>query len=148
MLTPGVDTFATLPELRARATDFGATLPAEDAACEVLLRRAAEQMAAWPWQGWRTLAGQPLCWPRADVPGVAPDAVPLAVKQAQCALAVELHRDDLDPPEQRRGPVVRERVDVLDVEYADVRPASSRPRASLVLASPYLAPVTVQAVRA
>ncbi|WP_434026183.1 DnaT-like ssDNA-binding protein [[Pseudomonas] boreopolis] len=147
MLTPGVDTYATTAELQARAAEYGGTLPPDTEAQEVLLRRAAEAMNAWAWVGRPVSAEQPLAWPRADVPGVACDAVPMAVKQAQCALAIEIHADDLDPPEARRGPVVREKVDALEVAYAEPPAARRRRPASLVLAAPYLRPARVQAVR-
>lgn len=147
MLTPVVDTYATTAELQARAAEYGGTLPPDTEAQEVLLRRAAEAMNAWPWRGAKTKPEQPLAWPRADVPGVACDAVPLAVKQAQCALAIEIHADDLNPPEACRGPVVREKVDVLEVTYATPPAAPRRRPASLVLAAPYLRPARVQAVR-
>src|SRR5690606_23089819 len=112
-----------------------------------LQRRPGEAMAAWAWQGRRVAVLQPLCWPRVDVPGVGSDAVPLGVKASQCALAIELHRDDTDPPEQRRGAVVRKKVDVMEVEFANVTPPSPRPRASLVLADAYLRPARIEAVR-
>lgn len=148
MLTPGVDTYATAAELQARAAEYGGTLPPDTEAQEVLLRRAAEAMNAWPWRGAKATPGQPLAWPRRGVDGVGRDAVPLAVKQAQCALAIEIHRDDLDPPEARRGPVVRERVDVLEVAYAEPPAARRRRPASLVLAEPYLRARRLEVTRA
>lgn len=148
MLTPGTDTYATAAELQARAAEYGGTLPADTEAQEVLLRRAAEAMNAWPWRGAKATPGQPLAWPRRGVDGVGRDTVPLAVKQAQCALAIEIHRDDLDPPEARRGPVIRERVDVLEVAYAEPPPVRRRRPASLVLAGPYLRPRRLEVTRA
>lgn len=148
MLTPGTDTYATTAELQARAAEYGGTLPADTLAQEVLLRRAAEAMNTWPWRGAKATPGQPLAWPRRGVDGVGRDAVPMAVKQAQCALAIEIHRDDLDPPEARRGPVVRERVDVLEVDYAEPPAAPRRRPASLVLAEPYLRPRRLEVTRA
>lgn len=148
MLTPGVDTYATTAELQARAAEYGGTLPPDTEAQEVLLRRAAEAMNALPWRGIRAEPEQPLAWPRRGVDGVATDVVPLAVKQAQCALAIEIHRDDLDPPEARRGPVIRERVDVLEVDYATPPAAPRRRPASLVLVGPYLRPRRLEVTRA
>lgn len=148
MLTVGADSYATVAELQARASEYGGALPSDTVAQAVLLRRAAEAMNALPWRGIPATPEQPLAWPRRGVPGVGHDAIPLAVKAAQCALAAELHTDDMDPPEQRRGAVVRERVDVLAVEYANVTPPAPRPRASLVLAGPYLTPARAAAVRA
>lgn len=150
MLTPGVDSYATLAELAARASAYGGALPEDDAGREVLLRRAAEAMNAWPWRGRCVWPTQPLAWPRSGVPGVADDAVPLAVRAAQCALAIEIHADDVSPPERRTGAVVRERVDVLEVEYAEAAPVprAAPVRASRALVGPYLLPAVARAVRA
>lgn len=148
MLTPGADTYATAAELQARAAEYGGTLPPDTELQEVLLRRAAEAMNAWPWRGAKATPEQPLAWPRRGVDGVGRDAVPLAVKQAQCALAIEIHRDDLAPPEARRGPVVREKVDVLEVDYATPPAAPRRRPASDVLVEPYLRPRRLEVTRA
>jgi len=135
---PEADSYATTAELQARAAAYGGLLPPDTGAQEVLLRRAAVAMNAQRWEGCRSTPYQPLAWPRLGVPGVAMDAIPLAVKQAQCALAVELYAGDTAP--EARGPVLRERVDVLEVEYAAPAAVAKdrQPSASLVLAGPYL----------
>lgn len=143
----GSDSYATRAELQARASSFGGTLPAHVDALDVLLRRAAAQMDALPWAGRRMSPWQALAWPRVGVPGVAHDAIPLAVKSAQCALAIELHASDTAPAP--RGPVIRERVDVLEVAYAAPAPAPARAVPSATLVAPYLrrstGPVAVRA---
>lgn len=122
---PGADSYATALELADRAAAYGWTLPPDTTQQEVLLRRAAEAMNALRWKGRRATAGQALAWPRtgACVDGeVLPDGViPAAIKYGQMALAAEIHADDLNPPEDRRGAVVREKVDVLEVQYAEIK---------------------------
>ena len=143
----GADSYATRAELQARASAYGGTLPTNYDALDVLLRRAAAQMDGMAWEGRRASPWQALAWPRVGVPGVAPDAIPMAIKAAQCALAIELHASDTAPP--ARGPVIRERVDVLEVEYAQPAPTAPPLVASAVLAAPYLARRSrVEAVRA
>lgn len=129
------DSYATIDEFVARAAAYGWTIPQDDEAQEVLLRRAAEQMNARPWKGVATNDGQALAWPRAEVyvgcTLLDDDAIPVAIKNGQMALAAEIHADDLDPPETRTGAVLREKVDVLEVQYAAAksqrRAAPARP---------------------
>lgn len=141
------DTYATRAELQARASSYGGALPTNVDALDVLLRRAAAQMDALPWTGRRMSPWQSLAWPRVGVPGVAPDAIPHAIKAAQCALAIELHASDTAPAP--RGPVIRERVDVLEVAYAEPAPARVAVAPSAALVAPYLrrtdAPMAVRA---
>lgn len=118
----GADSYATAAQLADRAAAYGWTLPLDVGAQEVLLRRAAVQMNALNWKGRRVSASQPLAWPRTGVeldgeslPGTL---IPGPIQYGQMALAAEIHADDLDPPELRQGPVKREKVDVLEVEYA------------------------------
>ena len=120
---PNADSYATALELADRAAAYGWTVPPDTTAQEVLLRRAAEAMNALRWKGDRAHGrAQALAWPRtgACVDGeVLPDdEIPAGIKYGQMALAVEIHADDIDPPEMRQGPVKREKVDVLEVEYA------------------------------
>lgn len=122
---PGADSYATAAELASRAAAYGWTIPAAVDAQEVLLRRAAEAMNALRWQGVRAEAGQALAWPRRDVivdgEYLPAASIPAAIKYGQMALAAEIHADDIDPPESRRGAVLREKVDVLEVQYAEVK---------------------------
>lgn len=135
------DSYATAAEFIARAAAYGWTVPADEAAQEVLLRRAAEAMNGLRWRGYRTTADQALAWPREGVCDVADDAIPAGIKNGQMALAAEIHADDLDPPELRKGAVKREKVDVLEVEYAEAASSgrAAPERSSQVLFADYLA---------
>lgn len=136
----GADSFATAAELAARAIAYGWALPPDVDAQEVLLRRAAVQMSALGWKGRKVSMTQALAWPRTGVTldgETLPDTlIPGPIQYGQMALAAEIHADDIDPPELRQGPVKREKVDVLEVEYAAVvndgrllRAAPDRPSA-------------------
>lgn len=120
----GANSYATAAEFAAYAAAYGLTIPATTAEQEVLLRRAAAAMDALAWRGTRThRSAQALAWPRlglvvhGDVLGST--TIPGQIKAGQMVLAAEIHADDLAPPEQVKGPVVREKVDVIEIEYAE-----------------------------
>ena len=122
---PEADSYATTDEFVSRATAYGWTIPADEPGQEVLLRRAAEAMNAMTWKGRKSAQAQALAWPRTDaeVDGeiLPSNHIPAPIKYGQMALAAEIHADDIDPPETRRGAVLREKVDVLEVQYAEVK---------------------------
>jgi hypothetical protein len=123
---PDADSYATAAELADRAAAYGWTIPAGEAAQEILLRRAFEAMNALAWKGSRTDGtAQAGAWPRRGVTidgEVLPDNhIPAPIKYGQMALAAEIHADDLAPPELQKGAVVREKVDVLEVQYAEIK---------------------------
>lgn len=116
------ESFASATELAAYAVKFGLSLPAEAAKREALLRRAALQMQTMNWKGSKTSAAQALPWPRtgAEVFGelLSSSIIPARIQYGQMALACEIYADDIDPPEQRRGAVVREKVEgAVEIEY-------------------------------
>lgn len=120
---PNADSFASLADFRTYATNYGLTIPTEDADCEALLRRAAVQMGMLKWKGEPTSADQSLSWPRQDVwvngSLVANDTIPRNIEYGQMALAGEIYEDDLNPPDQRTGPVTEKRVEgAITVQYA------------------------------
>lgn len=131
----GADSFATAAELVTYAANFGRTIPADTAAQELLLRRAALQMSAMNWKGGLVSELQTLSWPRVDVYRenwlVPSNAIPSQIKAGQMALATEIHADDVAPPELKKGPVVRNRVEgAVDVQYGQASERVSRPAAT------------------
>ncbi|AYN94426.1 hypothetical protein EAW52_10870 [Pseudomonas sp. LTJR-52] len=128
---PDAESYATAAELVSYATKFGVTIPAEEAAQEALLRRAALAMNGMKWKGRRTHEEQALAWPRE---GVQVDGaykrsnyIPREIFYGQLALAGEIHADDLTPPETRQGAVIRKRVEgAVEVEYAQINNTSGR----------------------
>lgn len=128
---PDAESYATAAELVSYAAKFGVTIPAEEAAQEALLRRAALAMNGMKWKGRRTHEEQALAWPRE---GVQVDGaykrsnyIPREIFYGQLALAAEIHKDDLTPPETRQGAVIRKRVEgAVEVEYAQINNTSGR----------------------
>ena len=116
------DSYATATELTTYAGNYGFTLPATDGEKEALLRRAALQMNAERWKGSRVEATQSLAWPRecvvVDCEVIASDSIPARIQYGQMALACEIYQDDTDPVDARKGAVLRQKVDVVEVEYA------------------------------
>jgi hypothetical protein len=117
------DSYATAAELATYAAAFGFTVPAAEADREVLLRRAAQAMNGLNWKGDRRTSTQSLAWPRKNVVRdgelIATITIPREILYGQMASASEIYASEtgaaVAPP---KGPVVRERVDVLEVEYA------------------------------
>lgn len=119
------ESFATAESLAMYAVKFGRTIPATESEQEALLRRAAVQMMALTWKGSKSNPRQGLSWPRrgAQVDGeiLSPTYIPARIEYGQMALAVEIYADDIDPPSQRTGAVVKERVEgAAEVQYAEV----------------------------
>lgn len=143
------DTYATVTELRAYAAKRGLTVPANDspgdAACEVLLIKAMDYLAAQSerWKGNKVQWDQPLDWPRycVVVSGyeLPSDEIPADIRNAQCQLAIDAQTLDLQPnidAASQKGPVIEETVDVLSVKYAE--PAANRSVSWFAKASGYL----------
>ena len=122
---PDAESYATAAELVVYGGKFGVRLPAEEAAQEALLRRAALVMEGMSWKGRKTSRDQALAWPRRGVEldrEIKPDnLIPARIKCGQMALAAEIHADDIDPIEQRKGAVTKEKVDgAVEREYATI----------------------------
>lgn len=114
---------------------------------EEALRRATdyiEQVYRSRWLGYRKTTTQALSWPRSQVPfpdgGVyayyADDAVPVELKNACAEMAWKAAAGELAPDIEQR--VKREKVDVLEVEYADHGPQYTQYRAIDNLLAPLL----------
>lgn len=83
------------------------------------------------WVGEKTDQTQPLCWPRIyatneDGYEIASDEIPQQVKDAQCELAIQLASTDYVADSS--AATIREKVDVIEVEYSE---STARRRASL-----------------
>lgn len=134
-IVAGAESFATAAELVTYAANFGRVIPGTESAQEALLRRAALQMSAMSWKGGLVSELQALSWPRYDVYRdnwlVPSNTIPAQIKAGQMALATEIHADDLAPPELKKGPVVRNRVEgAVDVQYGQAAEYISRPAAT------------------
>lgn len=118
------NSYVTLAEARAFATLRGVTLPADDAACEILAIHAMDFLEAQRpyYQGAKLTKEQALQWPRSEVVvdgfDVEEDEIPKLLKDAQCQLMMETFSGlDLQPNGTGRE-VVREKVGEIETEYA------------------------------
>lgn len=137
---------------------------ASDTIREQLLRKATEYMMQnyrGRWAGSRVGSVQALDWPRAWVPipdlpygygsfpsYVPPTVIPVEVQRACAELALMANTGDLAPNLDRK--TRREKVDVIEVEYADDAAEYVRYRAVDMMLRTYLvgSPVSTVLVRA
>lgn len=125
------ESYATAEELARYAVKFGATIPAEQVAQEALLRRAALAMDGMTWKGRKSASEQALAWPRREIrldgENKPERYLPARIQYGQMALAAEIHADDIDPIDKRKGAVTKEKVDgAVEREYATISNKSSR----------------------
>ena len=125
------ESYATADELALYAVKFGVVIPADVPAQEALLRRAALAMDGMTWKGRKTRSEQALSWPRREVhldgENKAANYLPARIQYGQMALAAEIHQDDIDPIDKRKGAVTLERVEgAVTREYATIPNTSGR----------------------
>lgn len=125
------DSYSTAAELVSYAARYGVTIPADPVAQEALLRRAALAMDGMNWKGCRAHGDQALAWPRRGVnidgENKPSDYIPARIQYGQMALAGEIHTEDIDPIDKRRGAVTLERVEgAVTREYATISNTSGR----------------------
>lgn len=116
-------------ELAAYATLRGVTLSADQTTREQLLIKAMDWLDQYAnkWKGLRTSNSQVLEWPRANVilydngPYLDQNTIPQELKNLQMTVALAAIDVSLLPTHDisRKGQVIREKVDVLEVEYAN-----------------------------
>ncbi|HEX8591746.1 MAG TPA: DnaT-like ssDNA-binding protein [Pseudomonas sp.] len=128
---PDAESYASAADLTLYAVKFGVVIPADVAPQEALLRRAALVMDGMTWKGRKTDSDQALAWPRREVhldhEIKADNYLPARIQYGQMALAAEIHADDIDPVEQRKGAVTLDRVEgAVTREYAVIPSNSSR----------------------
>lgn len=114
-------TYVTAEEARDFALLRGETLSATDSVVEVLLVKAMDWLEGQDWKGTPTSETQALAWPREDVDGYDNNEIPTKLKNAQCQLVLEALVYDLAPSGDGKQ-VIKEKVDVIETEYA---PAST-----------------------
>lgn len=124
-LIAGTNTYAVAAELTAYAGARGIEIAGDP---DVLLVGAMDYLATLEdrWQGERTSPTQPLAWPRTGVylygTLLADDAIPQSLKDAQCRLAMDADAGSVllpTVPVGGKGSVIREKVDVVEVQYAE-----------------------------
>jgi hypothetical protein len=128
---PDAESYASAEDLALYAVKFGVVIPADVPAQEALLRRSALAMDGMTWKGRKMSTEQALAWPRRDVQldcEIKPDNyLPARIQYGQMALVAEIHQDDVDPIDKRKGAITRERVEgAVDREYATISNTSGR----------------------
>ena len=125
------ESYASAEDLTMYAVKFGVVIPADATAQEALLRRAALAMDGMTWKGRKTSSEQALSWPRREVhldgENKAANYLPARIQYGQMALAAEIHHDDIDPVEKRKGAVLLDRVEgAVTRQYAAIPRTSNR----------------------
>ena len=128
---PDAESYASAEDLAMYAVKFGTVIPAGVPQQEALLRRAALVMDGMAWKGRKMSSEQALSWPRREVQldqEIKPNNyLPARIQYGQMALAAEIHQDDIDPIDRRKGAVTLERVEgAVTREYATISNTSSR----------------------
>lgn len=152
----GANSFATVAEARAYATERGLTLPATDPAVEQLLIRACDYLQSLEdrYKGARVDSTQALAWPRqavymfGDLEPLADTAIPSYLKAAQCQLAVDLNTTELMPLGASRE-VLSETVGPLSTTYArsGVTAQQPQPAKALSLLQPLMRTSGLRTIR-
>lgn len=128
-IVSGANSYVAHTDLADYATLRGVTLSAVQATREVLLIKAMDWLGQYAnrWKGVRTDDDQALEWPRANVilydsgPYLDQNTIPAELKNLQMTVALAAIDVTLLPTHDitRQGPIVREKVDVLEIEYAN-----------------------------
>ncbi len=117
------NSYNSLDELKAYALARGATLPADDEDIEVLAIQATDYTESLrdKYQGKRVSRTQSLQWPRIGVvlddEEIPANEIPIELKNGHAQATIEAYTTDLMP--NASAAVKKEKVDVIEVEYAD-----------------------------
>ena len=118
----GANSYITLVEAREYADLRSLLLPTSDSELEVLIIKAFDYLEALDYKGEPANPPQDAAFPRRNlyIQGVlfSDSQIPFKLKQAQSQLAFEATNFDLQPTGDGRE-VVKEKVDVIEVEYAE-----------------------------
>lgn len=116
----GANSYLTVAELRAYATDRGLTLTETDSEVEALLIKATDYLELKSYIGVRASADQGLSWPRVnalDPYWEYPATIPTKLKTAQSLLSLEARNGDLSTA-IRPNEYIQTKIDVLYIKYA------------------------------
>lgn len=133
------NSYVSVAEARAWVGVRGLALPSGDSAVEQLLLKAMDLVESYRSQfsGAKSSASNPLQWPRtgASLDGVEleSDVIPAELKSALIQLAYEAQSTELQPTGSGRE-VVREKIDVIETEYAKRGSGSIAPQFNKALA--------------
>ena len=129
-IVANANTYISAQEARDFATLRNLTLPASDLDLEPLIVSAFDYLESLDYKGYHAIPPQPAEFPRKDlyIQGVifASNAIPPKLKQAQCQLTFEASLTALQPTGDGRE-VVKEKVDVIEVQYSEKGTSVSKP---------------------
>lgn len=126
----GANSYITVAEAREFADLRSLFLPLSDADVEALIIKAFDYLEGLDYKGEPANPPQAAEFPRRNlyIQGIlfSESSIPYKLKQAQCQLTVEANNTELLPTGDGRE-VVKEKVDVIEVEYAEKGISVARP---------------------
>jgi hypothetical protein len=124
------NSYITVAEAREFADLRSLFLPVSDADVETLIVKAFDYLESLEYKGEPANPPQAAEFPRRNlyIQGIlfSESSIPFKLKQAQCQLTVEANSTDLQPTGDGRE-VIKEKVDVIEVEYAEKGISVARP---------------------
>ena len=121
-IVSGANSYITLAEARTYAELRSLILPTADADLEVLIIKAFDYLESLDYNGEYANPPQAASFPRSNlyIQGIlfSDSQIPYKLKQAQSQLAFEANSFDLQPTGDGRE-VIKEKVDVIEVQYAE-----------------------------
>lgn len=151
-LVPSANSYITVQEARDFASSRGITLPADDATVEASLVSSFDYLQSYElkYQGLRTDPSvQNAAFPREGVvlfgADLDNDVIPQTLKDAQSQLVIEVQTQALMPSDDGRF-VTREKVDVLEVQYAEPLKGASAPSPNFPAVEAFLEPLLKSSV--
>ena len=142
------ESYVSATDFKAYAAKRGITVPADDAACEVLLIKAMDYLAGYEdrWRGRRVTAAQALAWPRKGVVlngfPWASDAIPAQLKAGQCELAVAAQTVNLMPTvDPSDANIKRDKTGPLETEFFSAAEGGGYSQPVITAADTVMAPL-------
>lgn len=129
-----VDSYATARNL----TTWTGTTAEKEAA----ILNAMVYIESRPYKGYPTQEDQPLVWPRYEAIRygytVDSDTIPVEVINALCEAAIRQIYGDIMPDLKRGGMIKRKKIDVLETEYFEGAPSTTKYQRVDMILSPLL----------
>lgn len=128
----GANSYVDLDTARAYAADRGRVLPVDDEAAKALIIRSMDYLESFraKFQGSKTLASNPLSWPRQcvvlDGEDWPDDEIPSLLTAAQNQIIIEAASTELMPTVTGAF-VTREKVGPIETEYSAAVSTSGQP---------------------
>lgn len=135
----GANSYVSVADAKVWAGARGLTLPSADADIEKLIVKAMDLVESYRsrFSGSKTDSAQALQWPRTgaslDGAELDDDVIPTELKSAVYQLAFEAQSTDLQPTGSGQE-VLREKVDVIETEYAKRGSGSVTPQFNKAMA--------------